>query len=211
MSNHTTIDSQNLLSGRTEVEFSAGCPIELAAKQLVDQANEVGAAWGSFNDVHLRAERGQTAKSVVDDYQAECKRRADEYARSDARKLAAKEREDRRRSAQDAHDVLMRELPRLDFGNDVAVLDWLCRMQEPSDHVGVIVKRDSIVSAFEARGFAANANCGSDYHDGDRTNMFRYLVGQALSGLKDGPAIHPIIHKFANQWRSRFARTTVQP
>ena len=77
-------------------------------------------------------------------------------------------------------------------------------MQGPSDSVGVIVRRETIVSAFEAKGFVAGANCGSDYRDGDRDNMFRYLVGQALDGLKKGPSIHPIINDFAQKWRERF-------
>lgn len=77
-------------------------------------------------------------------------------------------------------------------------------MQEPSDHAGVILRRETIVSAFERRGFKAGENCGADYKPDDRSNMFRYLVGQALSGLKDGPAIHPILHKFAAEWREQF-------
>lgn len=103
----------------------------------------------------------------------------------------------------------MRNLPSLDMNNDCAVLAWVCEMQEPSDHVGVIVRRETIVSAFEKAGYVAGANCGPDYRPGNRDNMFRYLVGQALDGLKNGPAIHPIIHKFADEWRREFTALAV--
>ena len=59
----------------------------------------------------------------------------------------------------------------------------------------------------EKVGYVAEANCGKDYKPGNRDNMFRYLVGQGLSGLKDGPAIHSIIHKFADEWRREFGIT----
>ena len=88
--------------------------------------------------------------------------------------------------------------------NASAVLDWLCQMQECSDHIGVIVRKHTIVEAFERAGYKANENTGADYRAGDRNNAFRYLVGQALSGLKEGPAIHPILHKFAAEWRLQF-------
>jgi len=60
------------------------------------------------------------------------------------------------------------------------------------------------VSACEKAGFVANANTGKAYKADDRDNSFRYLVGQALAGLKDGPAIHSILHKFAKEWREKF-------
>lgn len=188
----------------TEVKFLAGTHIEQAAEQLVAIANKDGSAWGFFNDVKLAAMRGASPADVVSDFTAEVKHQSDAYEKSEAGKQAAKNREERRSSAQAKHDALMAELTKLDFSNDAKVLDWVCRMQEPSDHAGVIVRTDTIVSAFESRGFVANANCGPDFKADDRDNSFRYLIGQALSGLSEGPAIHPIIHKFADQWRARW-------
>lgn len=193
-----------------EVKFLVGCHIDSAAEQLVAAAEDVGSAWGFFNDVKLNATRGAKAEDVVADWHAENKIRTEAYERSEAGKKAAADREARRRAAQSKHDSLMQELPSLDFSDFEAVLDWVCQMQEPSDHVGVIVRSQTIAAAFEARGYKANENCGEAYKRGDRENMFRYLIGQALSGLIEGPAIHPIIHKFADQWRAQFGRAALK-
>jgi hypothetical protein len=103
----------------------------------------------------------------------------------------------------------MAKLRTLDFSNDVAVLDWLCAIQEPSNHIGVILRRQTIVHAFESHGFVEGANCGPDYKPGNRENMYRYLVGQALNGIKSGPAIHPIFHKFVGEWKAQFCPEAV--
>jgi hypothetical protein len=186
------------------LEFSAGQSIDNAAIQLCAAAAEHGEATGKFNDIELHAAAGYAPAGVVNFYNEECQRRSEAYRNSPEGKAAARKSNNERADLQAKHDALMARLPALDWSNDAAVLDWICAMQEPSDRVGVIVRRNSIVSAFEARGFHADANCGKDYKPGDRENMFRYLVGQGLSGLKDGPAIHPIIHKFAAEWRAQF-------
>jgi hypothetical protein len=186
------------------VDFLAGTHISDAAKQLAAAAQEHGEATGSFNGIALWAGAGTTAEEIVADFAKRQTAAAEAYRNSPEGKKAEADREDRRARAQAEHDRLMRRLASLDMSDDVAVLDWLCAMQAPSDHVGVIVRRSTIVSKFEAAGYAAGANCGKDYKPGDRANTFRYLVGQALDGLKNGPAIHPIIHKFAGEWKSQF-------
>lgn len=187
------------------VEFLPGTHIANAANELVKAADEHGAARGVFNGIEMTAERSASPAAIVDTFHREQARRLDEYRQSPEHKEAERQANQRRSEAQQTHDTLMARLPTLDMGNDVAVLDWLCQMQEPSDHVGVIVRKQTIIDAFEKAGFRANANCGAAYKPGDRQNMHRYLVGQALAGLKEGPAIHPIIHKFANEWRQQFA------
>lgn len=186
-----------------EVHFSAGCHITDAAKQLVDAAQS-GAAFGHFNDIRLNAVPGASAESIVEFFNDETARRHNSYVNSAAGKAAEAAREQRRSDAQAVHDCLMSKLRTLDFSNDAAVLDWLCAMQEPSDHVGVILRRQTIVQAFESRGFVESANCGKDYEPGNRENMYRYLVGQALNGIKSGPTIHPILHKFVGEWKAQF-------
>lgn len=186
------------------VNFGAGEHIAQSAEKLVAAAKDNGAANGVFNEIELTATAVSTSDSIVNFYNQESKRRAEAYRNSPEGKEAERQRGISRSNAQQLHDTLMAQLPQLDMSDDVAVLDWLCQMQEPSDHNGVIVRRETIVSVFEKHGFRADENCGADYRPGDRKNMHRYLVGQALSGLKDGPAIHPILHKFANEWRAQF-------
>ena len=189
------------------IDFLGGEHIASAAAKLVEAAKAHGAAKGKFNDIELIAKPDSSPDDLVAYFERECAARSEAYRNSPEGKEAAKASNDCRASLQAKHDALMDCLPALDWKNDVAVLDWICAMQEPSDHVGVISRRETIVSAFERHGFKAGANCGKNYRDGDRENTFSYLVGQALSGLKEGPAIHSIIHKFASEWHTRFGIT----
>lgn len=187
------------------LEFSPGQSIDNAAIQLCAAAAEHGEAVGKFNDVELHAASGYAPTAIVSFYNEECERRAEAYRNSPEGKAAAAKSDRERASLQMKHDKLMARLPSLKWSSDADVLDWLCDMQPCTDRVGVIVRRSTIVQAFEKHGFKAGENTGADYKDGDRANMFRYLVGQALDGLKNGPAIHPILLKFSSEWRVRFA------
>ena len=192
------------MNGVRTISFSLGEHISRAAEQLVAAAREHGSAIGWFNEIALTATAETTPKEVVEVFNRECELRAEAYRNSPEGKEAERQREAARSTAQQVHDALMAQLPSLNMADDEAVLDWFCQMQEPSDHVGVIVRRQTIVQAFEKHGFRANENCGADYRPGDRKNMHRYLVGQILSCLKEGLSIHPIFHKFAAEWRQQF-------
>ena len=186
------------------LDFLAGTHIEAAARQLVAAAQEHGAASGTFNGIALAADASTSMEAIVAHFNNETTERSLKYRNSPEGQEADRQADKRRADAQYQHDALMNRLPSLDMKDDVAVLEWLCQMQAPSDHVGVILRRQTIISAFEKAGFVANANCGKEYRPGDRENMHRYLVGQALAGLKEGPAIHSILHKFADEWRKQF-------
>jgi len=188
------------------LDFGPGCHIKNAAEMLVAAAIEHGEARGFFNEIELRATASDTPDQIVAKWDRDFEARAEAYRKSPAGIKAAQESEHRRRAAQAKHDEMIAKLPSLDMMDREAVLDWLCAFQEPSDHVGVIVKRDTVVSHFESFGYKANANCGDDYDGNHIGNSYIYLVGQALAGLKDGPAIHPILHKFTAEWKARFAK-----
>jgi hypothetical protein len=193
------------MADHPEIKFGAGCHIAAAAKMLVDAVAKTGEpVQGKFNDILLIADASSTPDGIVAFFDQQREIRAEEYRNSPEGKRAEQEAEERRSRLQQTHDSLMRKLPSLDMHDQVAVLDWLCQMQEPSDHIGIILRRTTIVSAFEKAGFVANANTGKAYKADDRENNFRYLVGQALAGLKDGPAIHSILHKFTKEWREKF-------
>lgn len=186
------------------VNFTPGETIDSAAIRLCEAAAASGEAEGKFNDIELHAAAGYAPAAVVAFYHEESQRRSDAWKASPEGKAAQRAAHAKRRDLQTRHDWLMARLPSLDMSDAHAVLEWLCQMQEPSDHVGVIVRRRTIVEVFEKARYRANENTGKDYQEGNRNNMFRYLVGQALAGLKEGPAIHPILHKFAAEWRAKF-------
>lgn len=186
------------------IDFGPGTHIERAAQMLVEAAAEHGEAVGKFNDIELHAASGYAPAAIVTFYNEETARRSEAYRASPEGRKAQREAHQRRRDLQTKHDWLMARLPKLDMSLPSDVLDWLCQVQECTDHIGVIVRKRTIIERLEEAGYKANENTGADYKDGDLHNMFRYLVGQALSGLKEGPAIHPIIHKFAGEWRRKF-------
>lgn len=186
------------------VNFEPGLHIRDAAILLTNTANEHGEAEGTFNGVTLRAAPGAEPRDIEAEFDREIARRAEEYRNSPEGRSAAEKSNAERAALQAKHDDLMKRLPSLDFKNRLAVMEWLCAMQEPSDRIGVIVRKETICAAFAKHGFLPNANCGGEFRPDDCDNVFRYLVGQALSGLSDGPAIHGVIHKFAADWRDKF-------
>lgn len=185
------------------VEFGCGMHVAEAAKLLVAEAAEHGRAQGVFNDVTLTATPDMAPEAVVALYHQESERRAEEWRNSPEGRAATAKSEADLRAAQETHDSKVRELESIDFTNDAAVLDWLCAIQAATDHVGVSVAKEKIISAFRAHGFEPNVNCGSAFKADDRDNVFRWLVGQALDGLQS-VAIHGVIHKFAADWKSKF-------
>lgn len=188
-----------------EVESQWGEHISSFAARLVRAADEHGTAKGIFNEVEVVADRGASAEELCAQWDKKCEARHVAYINSPEGKAAAAKREADIAAAQEKHDGLVHDLTSLNFKDDVAVLDWLCAVQDCTDHVSVVTDKARILSAFRAAGFEANANCGSAYR-GDRDNEFRYLVGQAMDGLET-VAIHGIIHKFVDDWKAKFIRT----
>lgn len=188
------------------LEFRPGSHVSKAADDLVAAAKESGQpAHGVFNGITLTANPDSNAQQVLAAWESACEERRLAYEASPEGIAARKKAEDVRTALQARHDALMAALPHLDWNSDVAVLDWCCDMQEPSDHNGVNRQRQEMIDTFKAHGFLPGVNCGPDFKDGDRDNMVRYIIGQALSG----PSIHGIIHKFAAEWKDRFGLARV--
>lgn len=188
-----------------EVKIGAGTHIDEAARELSEVAARMGTASAMFNDIRIEAQRGDSPAEIVTRWNATQEARAAAYRESPEGKAAEAARQEGRRGLQARHDALMDRLRTLDFESDVAVLDWLCEMQEPADHIGVISRTDTVIAKFEAAGFKASVNCGPDYRPGDRDNTFRYLVGQALDGFQRVGAPHSILLKFAAEWKAQFS------
>lgn len=182
-----------------------GEDISTTAKRIVAMAKrERDVVKAKFNDIELTANPDTTADSVVAFYGEESKRRGEAYRNSPEGKKAAREAENRRVALQQKHNALMQQLPTLNFTDDVAVLDWLCELQDPSDHTGVVNQKDVVISTFAAHGYYPSVNTGKDFNENDRDNFVRYVIGQALANLREVGAIHRIIHKFTENWKKKF-------
>ena len=191
-----------------EVHFGGGEHIRNAAERLVAAAAEYGSAKGKFNGIRLVAEQDATVESILADYDTLQEAASNAYRKSPEGIMAALARESRADSAREKYAAQMCKLPTLDFKNEVAVLDWLCDIQDATDHTAVTTDREAILSTFATHGLFPNVNLGASYRKGDRDNEYRWLVGQALETLKR-VAIHSLIHKFAKEWKQQYATETV--
>jgi hypothetical protein len=159
-----------------------------------------------FNDITLTADANSTVEGIIRDFRTKLAAAAEAYRDSPEGKRAQLESEQRKEKAQCKHDTLMQQLPNLDFTNLVAVLDWLCEFQDPSDYIGVVKRQSEVLAIFAKHGYQPNVNTGKKYNDDDRDNVARYIIGQALSNLKsDVGAIHQVIHHFTREWKRKFA------
>lgn len=178
---------------------------ETTAKRIIAMANESKeTVTANFNDIILTANEGDTAEAIVQFYHEESERRAEAYRNSPEGKKAAREAEERKQKMQQKHDALMQQLSSLDFNDDVAVLDWLCEFQDPSDHIGVSTQKDVVLATFAAHGYHPSVNCGKEFNGEDRNNFKHWLVRQALDGLQKMGAIHQVVHKFTDDWKKKF-------
>ena len=182
-----------------------GEDIRTTAKRIVAMAEETkGVVQAKFNDIELTANPDTTADRVAAFYGEEQERRTEAYRNSPKGKKAARETEERRVVLQQKHDALMQQLPTLNFADDVAVLDWLCEFQDPSDHIGIVRQQNAVIAAFAAHGYYPSVNTGKDFNENDRDNFARYIIGQALSNLRNVGAIHHLVLRFTTDWKKKF-------
>lgn len=189
----------------TQVSFGAGTPITAAAARLCEIAAADGAAFGTFNGIRLEANGSSTVDQIVAAFDRQMTEQAKAW-RESPEGIAAAERDNADRAEkQAAHGALMDGLPTLDWSDPAAVLDWLCAMQPASDRRGVIIRKDTIAAAFAAHGFTPGMEVGEEFQPGVKFSEYRWLIGQALDGIVNGPSIHPILHKFIGEWKAKWA------
>lgn len=101
-------------------------------------------------------------------------------------------------------DRAMQKLPTLDFANLVSIIDWLGDIRDASDRGDVVKDPMLIVGAFRRHGYVANAGLDGNYNKEDEESVARFIIGQALDGLENDGAIHPLFHLNTRIWRLKF-------
>lgn len=188
------------------IEIMPGEHIGRAADRLVAAAKGAFAVVETtFNGVRLVATPLSTAGEICRHYDDECARQAIKWRESPEGKAAAERDRAEVARLQARCDRMLRQLTSLDFADPSAVLDWVCRFRVPSDRIGVRFPRELILSTFARHGYQAGVNVGDAFDPEDGTNVARYIVGQALDGLEKVGAIHPVVHRFAGDWREKFS------
>ncbi len=190
----------------TPLEFLPGDHISQAAEKMVDLVRRTGRDVAAlFNGISLVATKSTTPSDIVAFYNSESERRAREFRESPEGKAEARRNELDVIRLQAMCDRLVADLPEtLDSGNLSLIINWLTTMQESSDRIGVKTPGAEIIRQFHEHGFEPGVNCGPAFNGEDRENFARWLIGQALDCLQNGPGIHPIVHKFAKTWRNKF-------
>lgn len=145
------------------------------------------------------------AKHIVDDFMLKRDIRDKEYRESPEGKSRQNEFAMRLRHNQKTVNAAVAELETLDFSDIAAVVDWFDKVTDPMDFRGVKVPSAKIVRIFKINGYLPCVNTGNNYNDEDKENFARYIIGQALLGLKSPIGrIHPVFKSFAKKWREKF-------
>ncbi len=164
---------------------------------------------GKFNDIELVANFSSTADSVVKKFENECSLRSIAYRNSPEGRAAEASNIRQKNKAQETVNNLMKELPSLDFKNNVKVLDWINRLQPASDYVGVEVSSKKIVEIFADHGFLPGVNIGANFKENDEDNFAKYIAGQALGFLEKGWPVHHVVGRFIDDWKKKFKKGNI--
>jgi hypothetical protein len=192
---------------RVEITARAGDQLYLVAENLADRASLSGREhFCIFNSVEVRCAPDETALIAANRWQADFNAKAETYRNSPEGQAAAREAMLRHEAAQKDTDALLRRLPRVLAGQeDHEILRWLCQWNAAADRADIVREEERVLALFEKAGFQVNACTGPEYVEADRRISFLYLVGQGMDGIRRVGTPHGIIHKFAEQWRQRFA------
>ena len=188
-----------------KIEWTIGQHINDFAHKLVNLANK---DWkqviGTFNGIDLVVNPDSTVNDILQYFKQESKKIAEEYRKSPEGIKAAQESEQKRQNMQKKVDQLIEELDNFNFSNYESILDWICNFQKVSDYTWVSFDKSQVISKFKNQGFDIGVNTENDFNGEDAENFAKYLVGQALDGIKHVGAPHPIINKFVKDWKQKF-------
>lgn len=188
-----------------DMEVMVGEHISRAAERAVSRAKSYGAIVRfKFNDLPMEVSPHDAPGDVEARYDRASAERRAAYEASPEGQRARREHEALVLSAQAEVDLAVVALDGLDFRDVNAVVAWCERIAKPADLIGVNVPREQILDWFKMHGWTPNMNCGAAFNGEDRDNFAGYIIGQVLDGIERHGVPHPIVHRFAEQWREKF-------
>lgn len=114
------------------------------------------------------------------------------------------EEEARRRKYQEELDAFLPTLHALDMASQSDVLHWLCNFETLSSWTFVNFDRERVLAKFTEAGYVPSDFCKDVDESVDqwrervgRDGEFRWIVGQALDGIKHIGCPHQMIHTFS--------------
>lgn len=158
-----------------------------------------------FNGIELMANQESTADDIINDFLKKSDKATEIYDKSPEGQSAARESEESKEKAQMKADALVEQLSSLDFTNQELVLDWVCEFQYPSDHGDVVNDQGKILEIFSEHGYYPKVNTDEALNREDSDNFARFIIGQALDGLRNVHAVPQIVHGLTDDWKKKFA------
>ncbi len=174
---------------------------------MVEISNFTGRSCTSnFNGIKIVATPGvTTSDAIVSKYKDAVMYQKKRYAESSEGKALAKKVLEQQRTLRLQANQMMAELPELNLLNPSDVIAWIGEIRAPINYTGVKVPIEKIISTLEEAGYVADVNCDDEYDEKDKENVARYLIGQALSCLKEQEIIPQILMDFEKRWCKKFA------
>lgn len=191
------------------VEFRVGTSIRSAAQQLIMACEPSSRVCGTFNGISLVADEDSSINSIVNDFNEKSTAATEVWRNSPEGIAAARQRKERLEQLQATYEAAMEELPTLDFDNPETLLDWFCKIQPATDHVGItgrVEKAKEIVRVFAEHGYHPNVNIGNAHKADDEDNVARFIIGQCLDLFGPGPegTINQVAHYAVEDWKKKF-------
>lgn len=189
-----------------KIEVNPGDHIDFYAMRVSQAALESDVVM-DFNGVELVVPKGEyNSSDIVEMWKKLRTELSEKYKNSPEGKAAAEASIKDIAEKQRQIDELTNQLDTLDFSNTEKVLDWCAAFQSPSDRIDTKRDKEKILNKFAENGYLPNVNLGSEYKPENKDNSARYLIGQALDGIKQIGAIHQVFHKFYDEWKARFSK-----
>ncbi|MFA7204994.1 MAG: hypothetical protein WC102_01560 [Saccharofermentanales bacterium] len=152
-----------------------------------------------FNDYELVITPTTDPTEILHKYNVDMAVREVEYRGSPEYKQRQEELTQQKEVQKRKIELLCKHYP--DFNDLDAVVTWL---EHASECNIISLKPYGIVEKFELEGYEINTNCYDKFDINSKDNFGKWLVGQALNGIKTVGSIHPIFKNHAQQWRDRF-------
>jgi len=200
------IDKMSIDSGEPrKIEVNPGDHIDFYADRVAQAALESDVVM-DFSGVEFVVTKGKyNSSDIVEKWEKIRAELFEKYKNSPEGKAAAEASARDIAEKQKQIDELTNQLDILDFSNTEKVLDWCAAFQSPSDRIDTKRDKEKILNKFAENGYLPNVNLGSEYKPEDKDNSARYLIGQALDGIKQIGAIHQVFHKFYDEWKAKFS------
>lgn len=173
-------------------------PLMVELCQIAERARMV------INGIELWADRMTNEDALFHEFIAKMEAHLDAQPGAAERKAEAANRRAIRQAAYDAH---VDGCGALDFGNNVAVLEWLCGLEERS-YIDLQKRTTDIIETFRRHGFTEHAPSGGPSERirllETRDGHFGDIVRQALASLLgEVGAIPPMIHRAVQLWKKQ--------